>query len=64
MQIELQPQSSNVWWRLMRPHTLTASFVPVFAGTAMALFDNTIYIPLFIAMLVASILYITRYQYV
>lgn len=56
MQIELQPQAPNVWWRMIRPHTLTASFVPVFTGTSMALFDALIHVPLFIAMLVASIL--------
>jgi len=57
MQIELQtPTAKNVWWRLMRPHTLTASFIPVFTGTAMALFDGQIRIPLFIAMLVASMM--------
>ncbi len=27
----------KVWWHLTRPHTLTASFVPVFLGTAIAL---------------------------
>lgn len=56
MQTELQTVSSNVWWRLMRPHTLTASFVPVFTGTAMALADGSIDIPLFILMMLASLL--------
>jgi len=57
MQIELQTKTaSNVWWRLMRPHTLTASFVPVFIGSAMALFDHQLRFPLFLAMLVASVL--------
>jgi 1,4-dihydroxy-2-naphthoate octaprenyltransferase len=57
MQIELQTKpASNVWWRLMRPHTLTASFVPVFIGSAMALFDHQLHIPLFLAMLLASLL--------
>ena len=54
MQTGLQTATANVWWRLTRPHTLTASFVPVLTGTAMALFDNHIRIPLFIAMLIAS----------
>lgn len=45
-----------VWWRLMRPHTLTASFIPVFAGTAMALFENGFRADLFVAMLTASLL--------
>ena len=26
----------KVWWHLMRPHTLTASFAPVLLGTAIA----------------------------
>ena len=27
----------KVWWRLTRPHTLTASFVPVTLGTVIAI---------------------------
>ncbi|MBO8156714.1 MAG: 1,4-dihydroxy-2-naphthoate polyprenyltransferase [Bacillaceae bacterium] len=46
----------NVWWRMLRPHTLTASFVPVFAGTLLASFDGSIHFGLFSAMLLASIL--------
>ncbi|MFC4075927.1 1,4-dihydroxy-2-naphthoate polyprenyltransferase [Salinithrix halophila] len=46
----------KVWWQLLRPHTLTASFVPVLIGTALALPLTDIHIPLFLAMLVASIL--------
>ena len=46
----------NVWWRLMRPHTLTASFIPVFVGTMLAYHDGRINWFLFLAMLVASIL--------
>lgn len=46
----------KVWWRLLRPHTLTASFIPVALGTAIALEHSSINIPLFLAMLVASIL--------
>ncbi len=48
----------KVWWNLCRPHTLTASFVPVFLGTAFALESSgirQIHIPLFIAMLIASL---------
>jgi len=56
MQIELQTSTPNVWWRLLRPHTLTASFVPVFTGTAMALFDHQVHVGLFLLMLIASIL--------
>lgn len=56
MQTEIQSSMPDVWWRLMRPHTLTASFVPVFTGTAMALFDGKMNLILFILMLIASIL--------
>ncbi|WP_240468578.1 1,4-dihydroxy-2-naphthoate polyprenyltransferase [Gracilibacillus sp. YIM 98692] len=46
----------HVWWRLLRPHTLTASFIPVFVGSMLAILDGTFYTLLFLAMLVASIL--------
>ncbi|MCH7322494.1 1,4-dihydroxy-2-naphthoate polyprenyltransferase [Solibacillus sp. MA9] len=48
----------KVWWHLTRPHTLTASFVPVLLGTAIALAINheTINFGLFLAMLIASML--------
>ncbi|SDJ63354.1 1,4-dihydroxy-2-naphthoate polyprenyltransferase [Salimicrobium halophilum] len=48
----------HVWWRLLRPHTLTASFVPVFVGTMVAVVDRngTIAFGLFLAMMLASIL--------
>ncbi|SDX23037.1 1,4-dihydroxy-2-naphthoate prenyltransferase [Marininema mesophilum] len=46
----------RVWWQLLRPHTLTASFVPVLIGTALALEINEIQLPLFLAMLLASVL--------
>jgi 1,4-dihydroxy-2-naphthoate polyprenyltransferase len=46
----------QVWWRLMRPHTLTASFVPVFIGTMLAALDGSINWLLFGAMLLACIL--------
>ncbi|GAB3800628.1 1,4-dihydroxy-2-naphthoate polyprenyltransferase [Virgibacillus kimchii] len=46
----------QVWWRLLRPHTLTASFVPVFAGTMLAFIEGSIHIMLFLAMMLASIL--------
>lgn len=49
-------ETGNKWWRLMRPHTLTASFIPVAIGTATAYYYNTIHVALFIAMLVASML--------
>lgn len=56
MQPALQPADLNVWWRMIRPHTLTASFIPVFAGTAMALSDGGFRADLFFAMLLASLL--------
>ncbi|WP_173915776.1 1,4-dihydroxy-2-naphthoate polyprenyltransferase [Halobacillus sp. Marseille-Q1614] len=46
----------QVWWRLMRPHTLTAAFVPVFIGSVLAALDGTFHFGLFLAMLLASIL--------
>lgn len=47
----------QVWWRLLRPHTLTASFVPVFVGTMLAIiYEDAFHILLFSAMLIASIL--------
>ncbi|RYM06159.1 1,4-dihydroxy-2-naphthoate polyprenyltransferase [Sporolactobacillus sp. THM7-7] len=44
------------WWTMLRPHTLTASFVPVTLGTAIALPVGDLSIPLFLAMLIASML--------
>ncbi len=51
-------RSFKVWWHLTLPHTLTASFVPVFLGTTIALTieGEMINFPLFFAMLVASML--------
>ncbi|MFD2922769.1 1,4-dihydroxy-2-naphthoate polyprenyltransferase [Halobacillus naozhouensis] len=46
----------QVWWRLLRPHTLTAAFVPVFVGTMLAALDHGIHLGLFAAMLFASVL--------
>ncbi len=49
--------NSQFWWRLMRPHTLTASFVPVLIGTSLAFSAvGHIDLPVFIAMLVACVL--------
>ncbi|HZG70532.1 MAG TPA: 1,4-dihydroxy-2-naphthoate polyprenyltransferase [Chondromyces sp.] len=42
-------------WQLTRPHTLTASFVPIFIGTALGMFYADIDIWLFIAMLLACL---------
>lgn len=46
----------RIWWMLLRPHTLSASFIPVMIGTAIAIIDGFFIPSLFIAMLVASIL--------
>jgi 1,4-dihydroxy-2-naphthoate polyprenyltransferase len=45
----------RVWWQLTRPHTLTASFAPVFLGTMIAIRDTEINWILFAAMLIASL---------
>ncbi|MCF6408902.1 1,4-dihydroxy-2-naphthoate polyprenyltransferase [Pseudalkalibacillus salsuginis] len=46
----------KIWYRQLRPHTLTASFIPVFIGAALANFYTTLNWLLLIAMLVASML--------
>ncbi len=49
----------RIWWSLLRPHTLTAAFVPVFIGTAYAMQVggiNQIHLPLFLMMLLACLL--------
>ncbi|WP_174734906.1 1,4-dihydroxy-2-naphthoate polyprenyltransferase [Mesobacillus harenae] len=65
METQLQPSSSplykkdnswRVWWQLTRPHTLTAAFVPVLLGTALAMEVTNIHFGLFLAMLIASLL--------
>ena len=45
-----------VLWRLLRPHTLTASFVPVFIGSALAYNTGAFHPDLAAAMLLASML--------
>ncbi|WP_313799398.1 1,4-dihydroxy-2-naphthoate polyprenyltransferase [Cytobacillus sp.] len=46
----------KVWWQQTRPHTLTASFVPVLLGTALAMYETDLHFGLFLAMLLASLL--------
>lgn len=53
---ETGKSSWGTWWRLLRPHTLSASFIPVSIGTALALEANQFSLLLFLAMMVASIL--------
>lgn len=65
----MQPQMQNskshtvvkqpkwkVWWQLTRPHTLTAAFVPVLLGTALAMPETDIHLGLFAVMLLACLL--------
>lgn len=50
-------RSFDFWWRLLRPHALTASLVPVLLGTVYAYtVVEKIRWPLFLAMLFASFL--------
>lgn len=60
MQTSFPPASNTrnwrVWWQLTRPHTLTAAFVPVLLGTALAMELTEIHFGLFFAMLAASLL--------
>ena len=46
----------KIWWELIRPHTLTAAFVPVLLGTVLALLEDGVNWLLFAAMMIASIL--------
>lgn len=57
MSHELQADKGwRIWWKLTRPHTLTASFAPVFLGTMIALYYTNINWLLFLAMLFACLL--------
>lgn len=49
-------RSWKTWYNLTRPHTLTASFIPVTLGTILALEYGSIHIGLFLAMLAASVI--------
>ncbi|MGP7816184.1 1,4-dihydroxy-2-naphthoate polyprenyltransferase [Niallia sp. 01092] len=51
---ELQPRR-KVLWQLTRPHTLTASFIPVLIGTVLAMQYEPINISIFLAMLFACL---------
>ncbi|CAH0346776.1 1,4-dihydroxy-2-naphthoate polyprenyltransferase [Bacillus sp. CECT 9360] len=55
----LLPDNKPNWrvlWQLTRPHTLTAGFVPVLIGTALAIQLYDINVLLFVAMLLACLL--------
>lgn len=49
-------QRFDVWWRLFRPFTLTASIIPVIIGTGLAFPHRHLHFGLFLAMLIASML--------
>lgn len=49
-------KSWKVWWKLTRPHTLTAGFIPVLIGSALALESGEFNPLLFMAMLISSLL--------
>lgn len=51
-----EKRSWKIWWELIRPHTLTAAFVPVLIGTLLALIAEEVNWILFAAMLIASLL--------
>ncbi|MCO7176018.1 1,4-dihydroxy-2-naphthoate polyprenyltransferase [Sporolactobacillus kofuensis] len=56
---EIKPEKNTglmKWWKMMRPHTLSASFVPVALGTALVLPLKTPNVTLFAAMMIASML--------
>ncbi len=51
-----QEQTWRVWWTLLRPHTLTAGFIPVLIGSALALDEGHFDFLIFAAMMLASLL--------
>ena len=56
LQTNKPKRSWKTWYNLTRPHTLTASFVPVTLGTILALEQGNIHSGLFFAMLIASMI--------
>lgn len=55
-ELKQDKRSWKIWWELIRPHTLTAAFVPVLLGTIIALLEGKVNWLLFATMMVASIL--------
>ncbi|QHS23671.1 1,4-dihydroxy-2-naphthoate polyprenyltransferase [Virgibacillus sp. MSP4-1] len=47
--------TGKILWQLTRPHTLTASFVPVLIGTVLAMHYGDLSVPLFMAMLLSCL---------
>ncbi|TCI20806.1 1,4-dihydroxy-2-naphthoate polyprenyltransferase [Exiguobacterium sp. SL-9] len=52
----MKQREKGAYWRMIRPHTLTASFIPVLLGTFIVLGQVELKWGLFLAMLIASIL--------
>lgn len=49
-------REKGAYWRMIRPHTLTASFIPVLLGTFIVVGQVELKWGLFLAMLIASVL--------
>lgn len=56
MQSTTSSTGFRIWWNLLRPHTLTAAFIPVAIGSILAHIDGSFHILLFLSMLIASLL--------
>lgn len=52
----MKQRQKGAYWRMIRPHTLTASFIPVLLGTFIVVGQTDLKWGLFVAMLVASVL--------
>lgn len=50
-----QLSPAKLMWQMTRPHTLTATFVPITLGTVIALYETSINWMLFIALMVACL---------
>src|SRR5699024_350424 len=50
-----EKDGSQVWWRLLRRHTLTAPLILVFVGPTVAYLHGPIHIPASLALLFSSI---------
>lgn len=52
----MKQREKGAYWRMIRPHTLTASFIPVLLGTFIVVGQVELKWGLFLAMLIASVL--------
>lgn len=52
----MKQREKGAYWRMIRPHTLTASFIPVLLGTFIVVGQFELKWGLFLAMLIASVL--------